>query len=188
MPFDTQGAEVDPEDRRRKNQSRAGRMTAMLAIAMIAIAAIAINIACSVDFASDGWYAFLELVRRGIYFCVLLIGLSAAAVTASTAVARQRDENEFDFRLDNRPAPWMLYAILAALATFLIHNLIEFSLFEPGPWFLFALLTGGTLGLRSEGKRRKFSPAEPASPFRRPAATIATALAGAGWLAAAICW
>ena len=36
----------------------------------------------------------------------------------------------------------MLYAILAGLGVFLLHNLVDFAMFEVGPMFLFALLAG----------------------------------------------
>ncbi|HWE02131.1 MAG TPA: hypothetical protein VG326_06935 [Tepidisphaeraceae bacterium] len=186
VPFDVGGAKIDPRNRGAFSPTRPSRTTAMLAVAIIASTTIAINVACSVDFAADGWYAFLELARRTIFFCVMLIGLSVAALESPAGPKASGDADQVDFKLDNRPAPWVLYAVLAALATFLIHNLIEFSLFEPGPWFLFALLTGGALGLRSEGRRRTFPADDSACLFRRPAATVATAVAGAGWLAAAI--
>jgi tetratricopeptide (TPR) repeat protein len=51
--------------------------------------------------------------------------------------------------LDDRPAPWILYGILVALAIFLLHNAIDFSLFENGPLIIFMILAGAALGARS---------------------------------------
>ena len=39
--------------------------------------------------------------------------------------------------------------MLAGLAVFLIHNLIDFSMFEIGPMMLFMLVGGAVLGVRS---------------------------------------
>ena len=36
-----------------------------------------------------------------------------------------------------------------ALAMFLVHNLIDFSLFEPGPMMAFAFSAGSVLGVRT---------------------------------------
>src|SRR5262249_40406635 len=52
--------------------------------------------------------------------------------------------------LDDRPAPWLLCAMLAAAAVFLIHNLLDFSIFEPGPMCVFAMLIGAVVGARYE--------------------------------------
>jgi hypothetical protein len=68
----------------------------------------------------------------------------------------------------------VLYATLASLVAFMVHNLIEFSLFEPGPMFLFALLAGSALGMRS--RKVKTS---------RKAAIAWMAGAAAVWVAAA---
>jgi tetratricopeptide (TPR) repeat protein len=51
--------------------------------------------------------------------------------------------------LDDRPAPWVLYAMLVALGLFLVHNLVDFSLFEPGPLSIFAFVCGAALGVRT---------------------------------------
>src|SRR5207237_785456 len=80
--------------------------------------------------------------------------------------------------LDDRPAPWILYAIITALAIFLIHNLIDFSLYENGPMMMFALLCGCVLGVRAPSV---------AGTRRRPLVVIAALAAGAtAWLIAAI--
>jgi len=52
----------------------------------------------------------------------------------------------------------VLNGILVGLGVFIIHNLIEFSLFEPGLLCLFALLAGSALGVRQPsvaGRRRR---------------------------------
>jgi len=96
-----------------------------------------LNVLASVDFESDPGYVFNEILRRVAMYALLLIGASVAAV-------RSFERSE----LDARPAPVLLYAVVVALAVFLVHNLIDFSLFEPGPMMAFAFIAGAALGVR----------------------------------------
>lgn len=176
---------LQPSSGREISAQRERRNAAMAMIAMIAFTAIAINVAASVDFTSDGWFVFLEIIRRALFWCALAIGLGVAALRVPAAKVASRQPQQVHFELDPRPAPWILYAILAALGTFLIHNLIEFSLFEPGPLFLFALLAGQALGTRSETKTQQPGTGSQGN-HRRVAATIGTAAVAGAWLAAAI--
>jgi O-antigen ligase len=138
-------------------------------IAAICTLAIVLNTAGSVDFAAAtpdaGWFILLQLMKRSLFLGLLLLGYAAVALRSSKSPD-----------LDDRPAPWILYALLAGLAAFLLHNLIDFSLFEPGAMGIFAALLGSALGTRA-------APQVSESP-RRPA-TLAFAFAAALWLAAA---
>ena len=71
----------------------------------------------------------------------------------------------------------MLYGILAGVGIFLIHNLIEFSMFEPGPLCLFGILVGSALGIRLGNPPVR-------SPQISPLAIAGLAMACAVWLAA----
>jgi O-antigen ligase len=138
----------------------------VLFVAGIAGAAIVINIFASIDFNQTGSWVFVELINRMLYFCALLIG--------SLAVALRSLEKP---RVDERAAPWILYGILVGVGVFLVHNLIEFSMFEAGPLCLFGVLVGSALGIRL-----------PNRPVRTPGVSL-MAIAGfaaacAGWLAA----
>jgi O-antigen ligase len=120
---------------------------AIRGLAAIALVALAINVACSIDFQADWGFVVFEILRRVTMFGVLLIGASVAAVRSLEAP-----------ELDGRPAPLLLYGLLVALAVFLLHNLVDFSLFEPGPLTLFAFLAGAVLGVRIPsvaGKRKR---------------------------------
>ena len=119
---------------------------AIASIATIAGVALALNVLASLDFGADPGYVANEILRKVAMYALLLIGAAVAAV-------RSFDAPE----LDGRPAPFLLYAVIVALGVFLVHNLIDFSLFEPGPMMLFALLAGGVLGVRqpSAAGRRK---------------------------------
>lgn len=177
---------------------RRGQQTAMLTVGAIAVAAIGLNVLASIDFTTDGWAIFLELLRRALFLCALALGLTVGALRQPRERDPRLKAGEVDFELDRRAAPWVLYAILAALGTFLVHNLIEFSLFEPGPLGLFCLLAGSALGIRQQGRKeareeqmldRKGTGAEIASPeslarrrFLVP--RIALSAAFVAWIAA----
>jgi tetratricopeptide (TPR) repeat protein len=91
----------------------------------------------AIDWTQRWAWVVLELFKRGMFFLALLAGLGVVSMRSLA-----------DQRLDDRPAPWIFWSILVAVGLFLIHNLIDFSLFEPGPLALFALLAGGALGMR----------------------------------------
>jgi hypothetical protein len=127
---------------------RAARQLATRRIVGIATAAIALNVLASVDFESTGAFVFIELMRRMLFWLLLLVGISAGSLRLAVAHRRHLRSDEIEYYSDDRSAPWILYAILVALAMFLIHNLIDFALFEPGPMLLFGLLAGSALGVR----------------------------------------
>jgi tetratricopeptide (TPR) repeat protein len=98
-----------------------------------------LNILASVDFSQASSYITVQLILAFFYACLFFFGAAVAGVRLVT-----------DSKIDDRPAPWVLYAALASLGAFLIHNLIEFSLFEPGPLMIFAFLAGSCLGIRRQ--------------------------------------
>ena len=119
-----------------------GARVAIPYIIALAVASMLANAAVSINWnqwnqRDGGAWIFLEAFKRLLYMLALLLGMFAVAI-------RSGKEQE----LDGRPAPWLLCAMLVGLALFLLHNLIDFSMFETGPMFLFALLAGGVLGLR----------------------------------------
>jgi tetratricopeptide (TPR) repeat protein len=122
------------------------------------VLAFGINVAASVDFTQTSAYIMVQLFNRAVLFACLLGGAWIAAAGA-----------------ESRRAPWVLYALLASLGAFLVHNLIEFSLFEPGPMMLFALLAGSALGMRQQ-----------TAAVSRPRAVAELLVAGVAWAAAAI--
>jgi hypothetical protein len=113
------------------------RFGQVLFLCAIAVGAIVTSIAANLDFNQSAAFITVELIKQLLYLCALVLG--------SLVIALRSLENP---RIDDRPAPWLLYGILIALGVFLIHNLIEFSLFETGPLCLFGLLVGSALGIR----------------------------------------
>jgi O-antigen ligase len=156
---------------------RAGRDTVLSAaasqrsplgfLAVVIAGAYLITILASIDWANDSGYITMEVLRRILYFAALYI-----AATAATVRSLERP------RWDPRAAPWMLYGLLIAAGLFLLHNQIDFSLFETGPLMVFALAAGSALGARGGGRPRPAAAEE--RPQRWPAA--------AGLAVAAVLW
>jgi hypothetical protein len=126
------------------------------ALVAIAGAGTVINMAASIDWSQPFDFVFVEVFKRAMTF-ILIVG-GAVLVTIRSA---QRQE------LDDRPAPWLLYGVLIGLGVFLVHNLVDIAIFEPGPMSLFVALAGASLGMRT-------APA----PRRHGTAPVAAALAG----------
>jgi tetratricopeptide (TPR) repeat protein len=141
-------------------------MRAISAFLWIAGVGLAINLMSGIDFSADKGYVVFEFLKRLSLFAMLLVGASVGAIKSLHAP-----------ELDGRPAPVLLYAMLIGLAMFLVHNLIDFSLFEPGPMMAFAFLAGSALGVRqpSVAGQRK----------RTVAAAVTLAVAVVLWLVAA---
>ena len=101
-----------------------------------------IAIIANVDFSQPLILSAMDLMRRGLYGCLLLGG---GVLLGLNSLHRPQ--------LDDRPAPWLLRGILAGLAMFLVHNGIDFSFFEPGVMTLFLALSGGVIGIRAACSR-----------------------------------
>lgn len=107
--------------------------------AIIAVAlGILLNVGFSIDFNQPGAYLTLEIFRRLLAAGLLVIGLLGATVRAGHSET-----------VDARPAPWLLYGLLAALGAFFVHSMMEFVLAEPGPLTIFSVLLGSAIGLRT---------------------------------------
>jgi tetratricopeptide (TPR) repeat protein len=143
------------------------KMGQVLFLAGVAAGAIIINIFAGVDFSQGANWVSLELIIRLLYFCALLIGLLVVALRSLQTP-----------QVDERAAPWVLYGILIGIGVFLIHNLIEFSMFEAGPLCLVGVLLGSALGIRMGNPPVR-------KPGISPLAIAGLAAAGLAWLAAA---
>ena len=145
---------------------RAGpRNQAIGRLLQLAAAATLVGIVAAVDFSQQWEFGFIEVLKRLLYMLLLMIGLV-------TGTLRSTREQTFD----DRPAPLLLYAVLVTLGIFLVHNLVDFSLFETGPMFLFAMLAGAALGTRLDESRTA----------NRSMAASALASGTLAWLGAAI--
>lgn len=129
--------------------------------------AFLINTVSSVDFAQNGYWVFLELMRRVLYAGLLILALALCSLRSSK-----------ESTLDDRPAPWIIHGMLVGLMIFLLHNLVDFSLFENGPLVIAALLAGAVLGARNA---TSFGTRE-----RSKSAIIIASAAVLAWIVAAI--
>ena len=139
------------------------RVSSLAIVAAVGGLGVTINVVSSMDWSQGSAYNALEVVRRVGFLCLFVVG---AAVAAPRSTQRQD--------LDDRPAPWAAFALLTGLGLFLLHNLVDFSLFEPGPMYLFAWLCGSAFGIRV------------AAPETAPRAARIGTLAGVAL--AATCW
>ncbi|MGN6625146.1 MAG: O-antigen ligase family protein, partial [Tepidisphaeraceae bacterium] len=78
-----------------------------------------------------------EILKLLLFTALILLGMAIAAVRGST-----------DRAADDRPAPFLLYATIVGLGGFVLHNLVDFAMFETGPWLVMMLIVGCVLGAR----------------------------------------
>jgi O-antigen ligase len=116
---------------------KSARGSAIPWVILVAVLAEAINCFAVIDFQQSQPFIILKLIERGGYTMAIVMGMCLVALQSA-----ERSE------ADDRPAPWMLYGLLVGVGVFLIHNLIEFSLFENGGLTLFGLLVGTAIGVR----------------------------------------
>jgi hypothetical protein len=110
---------------------------ALATLVGIGAGGVILNVLATIDWDQSGPFVALELMKRVGYLCLFVVGAAAVALRST-----ERQE------LDDRPAPWVLYGMLVGAGLFLVHNLVDFSLFEPGPMVLFMFLAGAALGIR----------------------------------------
>ncbi len=130
----------------RESTGLTGRGPLLVGAAAIVLGVV-INCAASIDFDQDSSYVIFEVFRRLMALGLLLVALIA------TTVRSLKDQS-----IDDRPAPWLLAAVLIGLGAFVVHNLIDFVIAEPGPLILFAVVLGAALGVRTPsaaGTKRK---------------------------------
>jgi O-antigen ligase len=133
--------------------ARAQRSAATWRILALASVAILVNFFAAVDLNSAASFILLEAMRMAMLWLLLIVGLAAATLRCPARPQRRFRDDELEYFSDTRPAPWLLYAVLIGLGMFLVHNLIDFALFEFGPMFLFAFLAGAALGARGIGQQ-----------------------------------
>ena len=126
------------------SSSNAKRISPLLPLFLLALITMVVNTLVSVDLSQTLPYVSIEILKRLLWTGLLTIGLLVGCVHSTD-----------DQTIDERPAPWILLTILASLAAFLLHNTIEFGLFESGPLGLFAMLCGAALGMSPDATERQ---------------------------------
>jgi O-antigen ligase len=109
-----------------------------------------------------------EMFRRLCAFVLLMAAMGAALFRSFMEGGNVRPV------LDDRPAPWLLRGAVIGAGLFLIHNLIDFALFETSALFVFAMVAGSAAGLRQ--------PSAAGSRRRTPVARVALGGAAVAWL------
>jgi len=140
----TQPALVVPESVEADDEKPVKHRQAIAFIIFTPIVAMTVNGLMAIDFSQRSEWILLEVFRRAAFVLAMVAGLG---LTTLQSMSRQE--------IDDRPAPWIHVASLVAIALFLLHNLIDFSLFEPGTMSVFALLLGAALGVRLPHRPRR---------------------------------
>ncbi|MFN4244050.1 MAG: O-antigen ligase family protein [Tepidisphaerales bacterium] len=148
------------------------------ALTAVVAAATALSVPLTIDLSADAAWVVLELFKRLMFMGVLLV-VGGLSVLSSRTSARG----------DTSPAELARVAVVAALGVFLLHNMIDFSLFEPGPMAMAAMLWGAACGSRAEREETGEVPAGAADGHTGGGAVRwASAAAAAGLLAALGVW
>ena len=119
----------------------------LLRLGGLAGAMAGLNLLAATDWSQPAFWWQLQAARAGVGMLLMLIGLAVV-------VPRELLSETYD----DRPAPWLLWGAIVALGVFLLHNLIDFAMFETSALFIFALLAGSALGVRqpsAAGARRR---------------------------------
>lgn len=112
-------------------------LKAIAPLVWIALIATVVTTIAAVDFSQDAWHALTEVMRQAMYG-LLLVG--TAAVFAAADLQRPK--------LERRRADLLLLGVICGLAIFLLHNFIDFSLFETGLFYLFVTLAAAAVAVR----------------------------------------
>ncbi len=107
-----------------------GRLTLICSAGMVLAALI------TIDFSQLNLEAAIEILKRLLYGCLAVIG------GAMVMLRSMKDQ-----RIEDRPAPWLRAGMTIAVMIFLIHNLIDFSMFESSAMFFAAMLAGASWGV-----------------------------------------
>jgi O-antigen ligase len=134
-------------------------------ILSIALGGALLNMLVAIDWSQSGSFLLLEVFRRLLFLGLICVAMMLVCIRGA------RDQT-----LDDRPAPWLLYAMLIGLAAFFVHSLVDFVIAEPGAMTLFAVILGTALGMRT--------PSPAAIKPRRTIAMTAMTVAIIAWLAA----
>ena len=150
-------------DQKKQSDSALSKLTLRFVIPVLLLGML-LSIIATVDINISALDIVLLLMRPVLYALVLLVGTIAVCLRSSTT-------------LDDRPAPWIYYCTLTGIGLFLLHNLIDFSWFEPGAMFIFMVLIGSALGM---------SNAKPIGSLSRAMAIGLACLLALCWLTAAV--
>lgn len=113
-------------------------LKAIAPLIWIAVIATVVVTIASIDFTLDPVNTLREVMRRAMYGLLLL---GTGVVFAAADLQRPR--------LERRRADVLLMGVVCGLVVFVVHNFIDFSLFEAGLFYLFVALAAAAMGIRS---------------------------------------
>jgi O-antigen ligase len=113
-------------------------------IVAIILLGMLLHLTANMDFSQPLLDLLALMMKPILYLLALLLGTLGAAMLSPHT-----------WSLDTRPAPWVVYCAITGLGMFLLHNLIDFSLFEAGAMSVFMMLAGASLGLAPAPDRRR---------------------------------
>ena len=119
-------------------------MSDLAKLSLVAIAGMSLAMIAATDFSFIDWNTAIEALKRLLFLCVTVIGGSLIALRSM-----QRQE------IDARPAPWIRAGLSIAVMIFLVHNLIDFSMFENSAMFFAALVAGTAWGVGMDEPARQ---------------------------------
>lgn len=103
----------------------------------IAVIATVVTTVVAIDFGQDPMHVLTEMMRRAMYG-LLLVGTAVVLTAADLQHPR----------LERRSAEVLLLAVTCGLVVFLLHNCIDFSIFETGLFYLFVTLASAAVAMR----------------------------------------
>ena len=112
------------------------RLSDLTKLSIICGVGMLLAMVATVDLAFIDGNTAIEALKRLLYLCVCVIG---GAVVALRSMQHQS--------ISDRPAPWIRAGMTIAVLVFLIHNLIDFSMFETSAMFFAALVAGTAWGI-----------------------------------------
>lgn len=105
-------------------------------IAALCFGGMLLALIAGADWERPDWNLALDALKRLLYMCLLTIGL---AVLSLRSLKEQS--------IDDRPAPWIRGGMTIAVLIYLVHNLIDFSMFEASSMFTAAMIAGTAWGV-----------------------------------------
>jgi len=119
----------------------------LLPLAMICAGIMLLGLILSTDWLHISDWIAMQAIRYLVAALLLLIGIVVGAMRSLS-----------DEQMEDRPAPWVLYAMLVGLGMFLLHNLVDLAVSETAVLFFFATVLGSVLGARQPslaGRKRQ---------------------------------
>ncbi len=125
-------------------ESKSSPITPLLWIGALYIPAI---IFASIDLSAPAAYVVSESVERVLFGLLMMLGMAATVLRSTKLI-----------RIDARPCPTILAALIVSVGVFLVQSQIDMALFETGPLAILMVIIAAALGLRAAGESGRDEP------------------------------